>query len=507
MSEKTLLAKHRYGIAVAAGLLLVLPGCGLDGLPSVNETAGTSHAAAPVVRLTNLVETTGPAAGMQRVEVTVEVENRGVQPLPIQPDDFYLLSAEGDTFAQASPPSPPDSLTRPINAGASATGLLTFDVPVAALSRACLGYHPQDGSAVTCIRLDSATATGGTTAVSVTTMQEYALPGGVGNPWGIAADGTGNLWFAEPGCNFPFACPITTPAGQLGELAAGAHQVQFYPLPDIPGNQPLFVAVDGSGNIWFTTPNNSMIGEFDPKAQRFVGQWPVIPDSGPWDLTFNQGMLWYTEYFISGIGMFDPQTHTYRDFATPTPNSNPYGIVGNDPVNSNLVWFTENNSSVARIGVLDIANNDHIAEYPIRAQPSENLTPHLIALDGRGAPWWTEGNTRALGMLDPTTATPGRCAGAAQTCAGISEIYLPPAPHACPHSHLSGIAIDRDDHIWIDDSLSAQVGNYSRATHQFTLYNLGKCEVHPHDGLALDPAFHLWWTEEFGNALGELSQQ
>jgi streptogramin lyase len=41
------------------------------------------------------------------------------------------------------------------------------------------------------------------------------------------------------------------------------------------------VAFDGSGNLWFTTPNNSMIGEFSPSAGKFVGQWPVTAGSGP----------------------------------------------------------------------------------------------------------------------------------------------------------------------------------------------------------------------------------
>ena len=42
------------------------------------------------------------------------------------------------------------------------------------------------------------------------------------------------------------------------------------------------------------------------------------------------------------------------------------------------------------------------------------------------------------------------------------------------------------------------------ATNQFAVNNLS-CGVHPHDGLNLDPALHVWWDEEFANALGELT--
>lgn len=70
----------------------------------------------------------------------------------------------------------------------------------------------------------------------------------------------------------------------------------FYTLPKITGNQPIFVALDAAGNVWFTTPNNSMIGEFNPSTSSFVGQWPVTAGSGPWDLVFNKGVIWYTEH-------------------------------------------------------------------------------------------------------------------------------------------------------------------------------------------------------------------
>jgi hypothetical protein len=58
--------------------------------------------------------------------------------------------------------------------------------------------------------------------------------------------------------------------------------------------------------------------------------------------------------------------------------------------------------------------------------------------------------------------------------------------------------------IWLDDSLSNQVGAYTPATNQFALVNV-RCGVHTHDGLNLDPALHVWWDEEFNNALGELT--
>jgi streptogramin lyase len=64
-------------------------------------------------------------------------------------------------------------------------------------------------------------------------------------------------------------------------------------------------------------------------------------------LTVNKGIIWHTEHFAAAVGRFNPKTHAYSDFPTPTANSNPYGIVAHDPVNINLIWFTENNGGVS----------------------------------------------------------------------------------------------------------------------------------------------------------------
>jgi streptogramin lyase len=317
-------------------------------------------------------------------------------------------------------------------------------------------------------------------------------------------DAAGNVWFAEPGCDFAPTCSSSTP-GQIGELPAGSSTPRFFTLPNISGNQPIFVALDSAGNVWFTTPNNSMIGEFNPSTQSFVGQWAVTAGSGPWDLTFANGKIWYTEYLVSAVGEFDPSTRTHSDFMTPTNYSHPYGIAAS----GSLIWFTENNSSVARIATLDTAANNKISEYLIRAQlpgGTYGLTPHMIGVDAAtGNVWWTEGWVRKIGTLDPSQATPFQCGASSGNCTGVSEYALPQPSRACTGSHVSGLAVQGGgSRIWLDDSVSNQVGAYTPATNQFALANL-KCGVHPHDGLNLDLALHVWWDEENSNALGELT--
>jgi streptogramin lyase len=334
-------------------------------------------------------------------------------------------------------------------------------------------------------------------------MVEHPLSGGVGNPWGTAFDASGNTWFAEPGCDFAPTCSSSAGPGQIGYLAAGSSTPQFWKLPSITGNQPIFVALDGAGKVWFTTPNNSMIGEFDPVTQTFVGQWAVTPGSGPWDLAFNGGKIWYAEHLVSAVGEFDPTTHTYQDFQTPTANTQPYGIVGNDPANPALVWFTENTSSSAKVAYVDTAHGDAISEFSVSANPG-GMTPHLITLDANGHPWWSEGWTRAIGTLNPAVATAGVCGSSSGDCTGVTEHGLGPSTSQCGGSHVSGIAVmNGGQTVWSDDSLSNQIAAFTTSNATFTFYQ-ESC-VHTHDGLNVDPLNNVWWDEEFANTLGELT--
>ncbi len=333
-------------------------------------------------------------------------------------------------------------------------------------------------------------------AVFSACMLPIPLGGGEGHPWGMAFDSAGNLWFAEAGCEPPSFCADDPEPGQIGFLAAGTFEPRFYTLPAIPENHPLFVAVAPDGAVWFTTPLNARIGRFDPVTQTFE-QWPVTSGSGPWQLAFGgDGAIWYTERFASAIGRFDPVTRTHRDFQTPTRGSEPYGLA----TRGNKVWFTENQTGVGRIGVLDIGANNKFTEYTIRANPSPDLTPHMIAVDDAGIVWWTEGFEGHIGKLVPNQASPGECGSNSGTCDGVTEYDIPKS--ACGRRHGSGIVIRPGaGEVWFTDSLSGEVGRLRVATGKFQMFRLRSCDAHAHDGMAVDSLGRIWWAEEFSNEL------
>ena len=300
-------------------------------------------------------------------------------------------------------------------------------------------------------------------------------------PWGIAFDKSSHVWVAEPGCDPAPACSTAFPA-TIGEYnLSNASLVKNYNEPS-GFSSPLFVAVDGSGNIWFTELNSNAIGELIPGSSPTWNQWKVpTANSVPYDLVFDsKGNLWFTEFSGNKIGFFNKTTHTFVETATPTANSHPYGITR---VSSGQIWFAENNS--AKVGSFSPTKSGKvtISEHSISAQ-----SPHLITSDKSGNIWYSEGFAGKIGEFTPGSNT-SKDFNVSCSCSGI---------------HISGIAVDSKGRIWFDDSLSARVGYYTPTTGVVKTFTLSNPNAHPHDGLGLDSSGNTWFTEEFGSKLGEI---
>src|SRR5579871_2810154 len=224
-------------------------------------------------------------------------------------------------------------------------------------------------------------------ASGITSATDFYVPGN--DPWGTAFDATGRVWVAMPGCDPSPSCSGSTPPGKLGLFnPAFSSWNATVTLPAGYG-QPLFVAVDQSGKVWFTMPVTNAIGRYDPSTST-VQQWSVpTGSSGPWGLAIDSnGTVWFTEHYVNKIASFNPSTQTFHEVATPAGNSDPYGITVDS---SNNVWFTENTDAVALIG--EYTTGGVLHEYKIRTTSTAGtgLTPHLITIDGSGNMWWSEG--------------------------------------------------------------------------------------------------------------------
>jgi streptogramin lyase len=329
-------------------------------------------------------------------------------------------------------------------------------------------------------------------ASGISSATDYAVPAG-SDPWGTAFDSSGRVWVALPGCDLAPSCPTTTPPGKLALFDPTANNwTTIVSLPAGYG-QPLFVAVDQTGNVWFTMPVTNTIGMYDPVSTT-VTQWAVpTPSAGPWGIALDsKGTIWFTEHYVNQIGSFDPSSQTFHEVATPATNSNPYGITVDA---SDTIWFTENTDSVALIG--EYTTQGILKEYKIRntSTGGTGLTPHLMTIDPTGNIWWSEGWVSAIGTLNVAAAQPG-------TNNGVTEYQYTPACSTCG-SHTSGISADRHGLIWLDDSLQNTFGSFPIGGGSFSFYTSPTAQSHPHDGLTVDSQNRVWFDEEFANKLAE----
>lgn len=327
------------------------------------------------------------------------------------------------------------------------------------------------------------------------TVSDFWLNGGQ-EPWGTTFDSNGNVWVAVPGCDPAPTCSATTPPGKIEEYNPVASSwIATYQLPSGYA-QPLFLAFDAQGNLWFPMPMSNSIGMLNPQTKTFQ-QFPVpTAGAGPWDIAIDHnGKIWFTEHYTNKIGKFDPSTQTMTEFSTPASNSQPYGIVVDA---SNNIWFTENNSAVALIG--EYTAGGTLKEYKIRSNPPGGLTPHLISVDPNGNVWWTEGWVGMIGELNIALAVPG-------TNNGVTEYAYPTSCTTCYGKHTSGIGVDSSGQVWFDDSLQAIFGSFpATGTGSFTVYSAPTQNSHPHDGLNVDGQNRIWFTEEFANKLAKALQ-
>ncbi len=326
------------------------------------------------------------------------------------------------------------------------------------------------------------------------TARDFYIPSS-SDPWGTTFDSSGHVWLAIPGCDPSPTCGSNTPPGKIAEFnPSNSSWMNTYQLPSGYA-QPLFLAFNSQGRLWFPLPMANSIAMFNPSNNTYQ-KWAIpTGNAGPWGVAVDHnGKVWFTEHFTNKIGRFDPVTQKFMEVSTPASNSQPYGIVVDA---SNNVWFTENNSSVALIG--EYTSGGKLQEFKIRTGSTSGLTPHLISVDKNGNIWWTEGWVGMIAELKVAQAVPG-------TNKGVTE-YEYKRPCGNCSTHTSGISVDSNGLVWFDDAEQEIFGSFpDSGSGSFATYNTPTSNGHPHDGLNVDGQNRIWFDEEFANKLAEANQ-
>jgi len=233
--------------------------------------------------------------------------------------------------------------------------------------------------------------------VSSDSFTRHQLPSPLSSPYQLAVDGSGNVWFTE------------IDGGRIGEITSQG-VIEEYKVPSgasaSPGTSltgPAGIAIGKGGTVWFTEVYENSVGSL---SNGTFHSYPLAGASSPTGIALDsQGRVWVTLHGGSDIAELDPGTNSTRIIPTSIPSgvqsTLPY-FVAVDPHGN--VWFDEHyGNAIARF----TPSNQTMLEYeiPTKVPSLGNISGALsIGLDSAGHPWFTEFYTGKVGTVDPASA-------------------------------------------------------------------------------------------------------
>lgn len=220
-----------------------------------------------------------------------------------------------------------------------------------------------------------------TPTIRLTDVRTAAGAHAGGNPLGLAPDPNGNLWFTDD----------ATPAIGLYDLATG--KITYPQNGGLrPDSVPRFIVADTKGAIWFTDAGPTpAIGTIDPTAKT-VAEYDLPAGSVPWNPAYDEvhDLVWFTDQRkpTGAIGVLDPATKAVAEYSKGLiAGSHPEGLVV-DPRGN--VWFTDDNGPRPAIGMLD--GTTHVIHEYETGLVAGSL-PRGITIDPAGNVWFADERT------------------------------------------------------------------------------------------------------------------
>ncbi len=176
----------------------------------------------------------------------------------------------------------------------------------------------------------------------------------VGEVSGLALDGTGNIWFTQRA------------AKQIGKVNIATGETTYYPIPHQGGN-PETIIVDSSGYVWFA-------------------EIPCMAGSGP-----------------AFIARFDPQTETFTEYLVNSSWWNGYaGSIRLLPAGlaeglDGRIWFNDR-ASAHHIGYIE-PDTGNVVSFGAQP-PSFSWGSWDIAVNSNGDIWYSNGQVCYAGSCD-----------------------------------------------------------------------------------------------------------
>jgi len=316
-------------------------------------------------------------------------------------------------------------------------------------------------------------------------FQEYALPQDNSGMMRPAIDHEGRIWFGEMNRNFL----------AMFDPRTGTF-MQIKPLHGAFGIMGIAVGADDS--IWYAEQYANYIGRYFPATRQFhlyqlstvtapdpsnAGKTLTLP-AAPNDLAIDSsGNIWFTELNTNAIGKLDPRNSSIQQYSLSSAGDkqalDPYGITI-DPRGN--IWFTE--ASVSRLGRLDPASGA-IRYYPVTGI---NTALMEVASDAHGTIWATAFTSGLLVSLNPATGV-------------VTRYYAPSANNNT--GGLYGITISPTGEVWVAISAIGVIARLDVSANRFVYYTIPGDGSLPL-GVVVDTHHALWFTEAGSNKIGTL---
>ena len=204
-------------------------------------------------------------------------------------------------------------------------------------------------------------------------------------PWDIKFDSNGKLWFTEFGTSYIASVKPDDPTSLIEYR--------------IPSNisSPSYFEFDKNENIWIVESGPGKLTKFNTKTNQFTEF--ILPSEGVGGETVNpiglaidnDGNIWYSQFRTSLIGKLNPNTNEIKEYATGTLTAGTYQIISDKEGN---IWTTQFRAD--RIIKISPSTNS-ISEFKI---PTDDSFTQTLTVDSDGNIWFIERDQNILGFLN-----------------------------------------------------------------------------------------------------------
>ena len=277
---------------------------------------------------------------------------------------------------------------------------------------------------------------------------EHHMPVRTDIPTALAIAPDGSVWFT---IEFSDAIAVFR-NGRIERLRKGSQNLE-----------PLGLAVDATGNAWYTDASRRAISQISPAGsiQSFplstpivrLGRLAVAPD----------GAVWFADVTTASVTRLQGGVFTRHDVGL--LRATPYGVAVDA---RGTIWATlQGADKLARI-----TSDGHVTAFDI---PTRSSGLGDVTVDQHGAVWFLELQANKIGRY-----TEGR----------FTEFSIP-----TPSAGLTTIAAAPDGSVWFAELRASKLGRLRDG--RITEFRLPRADGRPF-GVGTDAANNVWYTDLTG---------